>query len=148
MMEHSVDFGSKKITFLLNYSKRKTLGIKVRPDASVQVGAPLDTKIEKIKEVVRKKAMWIVTQQSYFLNFNPVELNYTVKSGYTILYLGRHYKILIEKAEKEEVFYKGNLFLICTKDKKNAAHLFEKWLKPNCKTEIWQLHILEQLKIL
>ena len=69
MSKQKVQFGSKEIVFELEYQERKSLGITVYPDRSVGVKAPLDAAIEKIQEKVRKRAPWILKQQSYFLSF-------------------------------------------------------------------------------
>lgn len=37
----------------------------------VLVKAPTDTTIEKVKGKIRKKALWIIKQQSFFLSFQP-----------------------------------------------------------------------------
>lgn len=66
-MTEYIQFGSKKIDFLLEYSDRKTLGITVTPDMTVWVIAPVDITLEKIKEKLRRKAPWIVKQQSFFI---------------------------------------------------------------------------------
>lgn len=102
-MLHSLEFGSKKIDFSLQFSNRKTLGIKVLPDATVSVIAPKNAEMQKILDTVKKKAMWILKQQTYFLNFSPITLDYVIKSGYSVHYLGRQYKLLVEKAEKDDV---------------------------------------------
>jgi predicted metal-dependent hydrolase len=68
---YSIHFGSKIILFRLEYSDRQSLGITVTPEMEVLVKAPADTSIEKIKEKVRKKAPWIIKQQSFFLSFQP-----------------------------------------------------------------------------
>lgn len=47
-MLHSLEFGSKKIDFSLQFSNRKTLGIKVLPDATVSVIAPKNAEMQKI----------------------------------------------------------------------------------------------------
>ncbi len=47
-IEDYIDFGSKKIGFSL-----------------------VDTSMEKVKEKLRKKAPWIIRQQSFFLSFHP-----------------------------------------------------------------------------
>ena len=52
-------YGSSTIEFELIYTNRKTLGITVHPDLSVQVKAPLDATREKIFEKVEKRAAWI-----------------------------------------------------------------------------------------
>jgi len=49
-MNASIQFGSKKIEFLVEYSNRKTLGITVTPDLDVLVKAPVESSLDKIKE--------------------------------------------------------------------------------------------------
>lgn len=128
-MEHQIQFGKHTIDFELKYATRKTLGIKVNPDTSVLVTAPQDLSIEKVNEVVRKKAMWIMNQKSYFLEMNPIDNEIIIKSGYSVHYLGRRYKLAIEVNNKEEVTYKGNHFLIKAKKKDRADKVFKEWLK-------------------
>lgn len=128
-MKESIQYGKQEIEFELQYSNRKTIGVKILPDTSVYVVAPLEAPLEKIKQSLLNKAHWIRKQQSYFLNFNATEISYEIKSGYSILYLGRQYKLVIEESNKEEVTYKGNLFLITAKNKEKAHIIFEEWLK-------------------
>ncbi|MCT4223338.1 M48 family metallopeptidase [Elizabethkingia anophelis] len=125
-MVHFVEFGSKKIEFTIKYSARKTLGIKVSPDKTVQVSVPLETSMEEIEKWVYKKAKWIFKQQNYFDTIELFDVNYEIKSGYSIFYLGRQYKINIEISKKEEVSYLGNQFLISVKKKESASVIFEK----------------------
>jgi len=70
-MIETIHFGSKQIDIHLEYSERKSLGITITPDLDILVKAPIDTSLEKIKEKVRKKAPWIIKQQSFFLSFHP-----------------------------------------------------------------------------
>lgn len=128
-MENQIQFGKHTIDFELKYATRKTLGIKVNPDTSVLVTAPQELSIDKINEVVRKKAMWILNQKSYFLEMNPIDNKIIIKSGYSVHYLGRRYKLAIEVNNKEEVAYKGNHFLITAKKKERAEKVFKEWLK-------------------
>lgn len=128
-MKEQIDFGSHNISFELKYSNRKTLGIKVQPDASVIVTAPLETSMAKIKSAVRKKAMWILNQKSHFLSMDTITNDIIIKSGYSIHYLGRQYKIIVETDNKNEVSYKGNLFQISVQKKENAQLIFESWFK-------------------
>lgn len=91
-----IDFGSKRIDFKLEYSDRKSLGITVTSDLEVQVRAPIDTSIEIISEKLRKKAPWILRQQSFFLSFHPKTPARRFIAGETHLYLGRQYRLKIE----------------------------------------------------
>ena len=100
-MKESIVYGKQKIEFELKYSKRKTIGVKILPDTSVYVIAPVETSLDKIKENLLKKASWICKQKSYFLNFDATEISYEIKSGYSVLYLGRQYKLMVEKSNKD-----------------------------------------------
>ena len=128
-MIHFVEFGSRKIEFTVKYTARKTFGIKVSPDKTVHVSVPLETSMEEIEKWVVKKATWIFKQQHYFNTLELYDINYEIKSGYSVFYLGRQYKIIIEISKKEEVSYLGNQFLILVKKKENAPVIFRKWLK-------------------
>lgn len=138
-MKESIQYGKQKIEFELQYSKRKTIGVKIQPDCSVFVVAPLEISLEKIKEALLKKARWICKQKSYFLNFDTTEITYKIKSGYSVLYLGRQYKLVVEKSNKEDVTYKGNLFLITVKNKERAQVVFEQWLRQKAHNKISEI---------
>lgn len=134
-MEHSVQFGSKKIEFTLQFSKRKTLGITVNPDTGILIKAPLDTSIEKVEEKIKKRALWIIKQQSYFLRFlpNPVEKKYV--SGESHYFLGRQFRLEVIESQKNEVAYKGRFIEISAKKKHKAKLLLEEWYKEKAKTK-------------
>lgn len=48
-MKESIQYGKQKIEFELQYSNRKTIGIKILPDTSVFVVAPLEISLGKLK---------------------------------------------------------------------------------------------------
>ena len=68
---HSVQYGSGRILFSLEYSPRKTLAIEVHPDSSVVVKAPETASIEAIATKVSKRASWIAKQQRQFAQYAP-----------------------------------------------------------------------------
>src|SRR5688572_27434117 len=100
-MTAAIQFGSKQIDFRLEYSGRKSLGITVTPDLNVLVKAPVGTSLEKVKERLKRKAPWIIRQQSFFLSFYPKTPARKFVGGETHLYLGRQYllKISLNKLE-------------------------------------------------
>jgi predicted metal-dependent hydrolase len=106
-MNTSIQFGSKKIEFLVEYSNRKTLGITVTPDLDVLVKAPVESSLDKIKEKLLKKAPWIIKQQSFFLSFQPKTPPRRYVGGETHLYLGRQYLLKIESGKMDSVKLKG-----------------------------------------
>ncbi|MEB8345085.1 SprT family zinc-dependent metalloprotease [Flavobacteriaceae bacterium KMM 6898] len=127
MMMSSIQFGSKKIDFQIEYSDRKTLGITVTPDMDVLVKAPNDSTISKIEEKLKKKAPWIIKQQSFFLAYHPKTTERKYISGETHLYLGRQYLLKVEESDKESVKLKGKFIEVKTHEKSRVKKLLNSW---------------------
>lgn len=138
-MKELIIFGKHHIDFELKYTNRKSLGIKVQPDTSVLVTAPLDVSLDKVKKALFKKAMWILKQKSFFLNMDTVKNDLIIKSGYSVHYLGKQYRIVIENSLKDEVMYKGNLFLVSLKKREDAQKVFEFWFKQRAILKITEI---------
>jgi hypothetical protein len=134
-MTSAIQFGSKQIDFRLEYSNRKTLGITVTPDLSVLVKAPADTSLEKVKEKLRKKAPWIIRQQSFFLYFHPKFPERKFIAGETHLYLGRQYRLKIIQTRIESVKLKGKFIEVSTNDKLKVKQLVNEWYLRNARTK-------------
>jgi predicted metal-dependent hydrolase len=135
-MTSTIQFGSKQIDFHLEYSNRKSLGITVKPDLSVLVKAPVDTSLIKVKEKLRKKAPWIIKQQSFFLYFHPKAPARKYISGETHLYLGRQYRLKIIQNNFESVKLKGKYIEATMNDKSSAEHLIGEWYLQNAKLKL------------
>jgi predicted metal-dependent hydrolase len=134
-MMDAIQFGSKKIDFSLEYSNRKSLGITVTPELSVLVKAPVDTSMEKIKEKLRKKAPWIIRQQSFFLSFHPKTPARKFIGGETHLYLGRQYRLQIQIGKDESVKLKGKFIEVTAREKSRAKDLLNGWYLQHAKTK-------------
>ena len=67
--------------------------ISVVPDGSVRVRAPRATTERHIREVMRKRAAWIVKQQIYFQQYTPRTPPRQYVSGESHLYLGQQYRL-------------------------------------------------------
>jgi predicted metal-dependent hydrolase len=135
-MTSTIQFGSQQIDFHLEYSDRKSLGIIVKPDLSVLVKAPVDTSLEKVKEKLRKKAPWIIRQQSFFLYFHPRTPARKYISGETHLYLGRQYRLKIIQNNFESVKLKGKYIEATMTGKTSAEHLVGEWYLQNAKMKL------------
>lgn len=138
-MSTSIQFGSKKIEFLIEYSNRKTLGITVTPDLDVLVKAPIDSSINKIKEKILKKAAWIIKQQSFFLSFQPKTPERRYIGGETHLYLGRQYLLKIELSKKDSVKLKGKFIEVSTSDKSKVKGLVKEWYLLHAKSKFKEI---------
>jgi len=140
-MRGSIQFGSKKIDFKLEYSNRRTLGISVNPDLKVLIRAPLDTSMDKVKEKIRIKAPWILKQQSFFLSYHPKTPARKFIGGETHLYLGRQYRLKIIQSKTESVKLDGKFITVKTKNKSNTRHLIMKWYLQNAKSKFQYIAI-------
>lgn len=138
-MKASLQIGERLIFYRLTYSDRKTLGIAIHPDSSVEVKAPLNTSEEKIENVLRKRIRWILKQQGVF-NTSPKHkaLPKEYISGETHLYMGRQYRlkvVQIRNNETEEVKLIGSYICINSRsksDKNRNKGLLDKWYKKHC----------------
>jgi predicted metal-dependent hydrolase len=138
-MIESIQFGSKQIEFHLEYSERKSLGITITPDLDILVKAPIDASIEKIKEKLRKKAPWILKQQSFFLAFHPKTTPRQYISGETHLYLGRQYRLKLEVSNLESIKLKGKFIEVKTKDIAKSKQIVEDWYLQNARVKFHSL---------
>ena len=94
----------------LYYTDRKTLGIKVYPDTSVKVFAPIDTDLPIIEQHLKAKRKWIEKQQRSFQSYLPATPARQYIGGESFLYLGKQYMLKIESSTAEEVkLYQGRL---------------------------------------
>lgn len=121
-----VNYGSKIIEYKLSFAARKSLGIKVLPDGSVSVIAPIDTNLIDINKKIKLKANWILKQQAFFCSYKPNTPERKYINGETHLYLGRQYKLqIIEDVINEIKLYRGAMIM---KTKKTNTEYLEKKL--------------------
>lgn len=138
-MTAAIHFGSRTIAFRLEYSNRKSLGITVTPEMEVLVKAPIATSLEKVKEKIRKKAPWIIKQQSFFLSFQPKTPQRKYISGETHLYLGRQYRLQIQIGKEESVKLKGKFIEVTVSDKKRTKELLNNWYLQHARTRFHEI---------
>lgn len=98
--KHSVTLGVEQVPILLRRSNRATLGIAVRPDASVVVTAPRDAELGVVLQQVERKASWILQSRREFALFLPSTPERRFVPGETHLYLGREHRLAVEVGER------------------------------------------------
>lgn len=124
-----IHFGSKTIDYQLEFQDRKTLGIKVFPDSSVHVLAPLETPLAAIESKVKTKAPWILKQQNEFQSYLPKMPERQFVSGETHLYLGRQYLLYIGIGDKNNVKISSGKLYITHKRNANPQKILESWYR-------------------
>jgi predicted metal-dependent hydrolase len=130
-MEKNFDFGTRRISYNLTYKNRKTLGVKVLPDTTVEVIAPENTDESEVAKKVRAKAPWIIKQQDLFISFKPATPARRFVNGETHLYLGRQYKLKITASDTPVIkAYRGQFEVYSiSNSKEDIAKQLEQWYK-------------------
>lgn len=147
-MMDEINYGSETIVYRLEFKPRKTLGITVTPELKVVVKAPEFTPLEKVRDKVRKRASWILNQQSYFLSFHPRITERKYVSGETHLYLGRQYRLKVTSNSHNEVKYLGGTIEVRTANKENTGKLMKKWYRSRAEVKFPEIAgpIIEKFK--
>ena len=128
-MKDSITFGTKILNYSIICAPRKTLGISVHPDGSIEVKAPENASLENIRMHVHRRAGWIYRQQCYFRSFGIHTPKRRYVSGESHLYLGRQYMLRVVQDGHNEVHYKGNILEISCRHKSDAGTLLWTWYR-------------------
>jgi predicted metal-dependent hydrolase len=128
----AIAYGKESIDFSLSHVDRETLEIAVHPDQTVVVKAPLGTDDEAIRARVARRAGWIVKQRDFFRQFEPRTPARQYVGGETHLYLGRHYRLMIGRGNRDAVKLTRGFFEIETGEDispEKVKCLLEKWYR-------------------
>lgn len=123
-----------ELNYTVTYSQRKNLTITVERDRSVVVMAPLGTAPEKIREVVESRKLWIYEKLRHPQKYDAAPRKEFV-SGETVLYLGRNYRLEIQKGSEESIRFLGR-FIVTGISSDRAAKLFREWYVDKAKKKI------------
>lgn len=126
-MKKTIQYGSKKIEYRLEYTNRKSFGITVTPEMDVLVRAPRQATMEEVTKIVKKRAPWILKQQNYFLAFYPKQPPKRFVSGETHMYLGRQYRLRVRTGKAESIKLLGKNIQVICKNKVRAKSLLLDW---------------------
>lgn len=133
---YSIAFGSETIFFNVKFSRRKSLAINVLPGGEVDLAAPNNVPIDKLKEKVKKKAAWILRQKWHFASYNAVFPKRHYVSGETHRYLGKQYRLKIIETAPNGVKLIGAYLIVATKEKNNPKRiksLLDSWYRERAK---------------
>jgi predicted metal-dependent hydrolase len=108
-------------------SKRKTLTLIVKPDASLLVRAPLRTSKAVIEEFIEKNRQWIEKNQAKALA-NPPRAPRQYVRGEKFLYLGTGYPLEIVNGQTERLRLDGTFKLVVS-HQRDADSAFERWYR-------------------
>jgi hypothetical protein len=132
MIIRTATYGSAIIEYSLVFSARQSLAISVLPDGAVAVTAPSDADPREVDERVKRRARWILRQQRRFAEFRPRTPARQFVGGETHRYLGRQYRLKIERAEADRVVLRSGRLVVATRFPEDAAWtktLVRRWMR-------------------
>lgn len=136
-MNLSVEYESRIIDFTVEYRKRKTFSIEIRPPSNIKVISPKGIDENRVKQIVAAKGKWILQKLYEFKDIEDIPLKKEFINGESFIYLGRNYSlnIVVDRSLKKPnvKLYHGK-FIIYTpvKDKKIMRGAMELWYRGKC----------------
>lgn len=98
-----VQCGNAGIAFtVVRSSRRKTVGIYIGLNGDVVVRSPRSLEAERIKEIIRKRARWIIAKQEFINIHSQLGSEKEFVSGESFFYLGRQYRLKVIKPASSE----------------------------------------------
>ena len=96
--QSEVYFGRTPIPYVIHRSQRqKTIAVRVDPVEGVSVRAPRATPVDRLDEIVHRKSRWILDRRRRIEDLPPAPSPREFVSGETFLYLGRQYRLKLER---------------------------------------------------
>ena len=108
-------FGSFEYSYELIKQKRKTLSLTVTPELKIILKCPIEADAERRDVFLRRKWFWMEKQLRFFKKYRRNKYKREYVSGESFLYLGRQYRLLIRKGEKNRAILTGKKIVIFTK---------------------------------
>ncbi len=99
---------------MLRRTERTTLAISVLPNGVLDLVAPHDAREIDIVAKVGKRLRWIVRQRTTFSDMNRGREPLRYESGATHRYLGRQYRLKVQRGQQGGVRLSGGYFHVTT----------------------------------
>lgn len=101
--------------YLIERKDTKTIKYKVYPDLTIKVIVPESMSIEEIQVRVNKRRMWIKKHIKFYTQ-NKMRTVAEYKSGSTIKYLGKQYRLKIVETDKNSIKLVGRFLEVRVND--------------------------------
>jgi len=135
-MREILTYGKREFIVEIQFNKRKSFSITVYHDLRIVAKAPLGSSIKDIRKGLNKRASWISKQIDYFDQFQPLPPERKYISGETHYYLGRQYRLIINRGKTQRVKLIGGFFtmeLPNPSDREKAKKIMQDWYSSHAK---------------
>lgn len=120
MHEDSVVCNGVVIPYRYCHSRRRTLGMTIRPDKSVSVRAPLRTPLHAIRDFVVRQAGWIDKVRNKLDKQRP-QPEQSYADGAIFLFQGAEYRLALELGSAEGAQLRGDSLVVTLPDNADPA---------------------------
>ncbi len=114
---HLIQFGQRQIPYRLHRSPRKRLRVVVHPDLTVSVFAPVTATDQEVRSALSMKAHLIARAIDKFEAYQPLPSPRRFVSGETLSYMGRQYRLKVEKGSMQPAKLLGRFLWVWIEDK-------------------------------
>ena len=112
----AVEWTGVTISYRWCHSRRRTLGITVRPDKSVAVRVPLRTPVRHIRDFVEQRAEWILKVWKR-LDDKPVRQEQDYSRGAVFMYQGEPFCLEFASSPRRSVHLHDGLLILAAPEK-------------------------------
>lgn len=134
MEKHQIEYANNVIDFIIKRKKVKNVNLNVKPDMTIEVTANDTVPLDFISDFVKSKGPWILKNVGEFNDVQPLkqsEREYV--SGETFKYLGKQYRLRVQKSMVEEIvkYFRGFIYLYVknTDNVSRKAKLMDEWYR-------------------
>ncbi len=131
-VQHTIEFGTRKICYRLHLSDRKNLRVVVTPELMVDIFAPETATDQELNSAIKKKAPWIAKTLDKLEGYHPLPVPQQYVSGETLVYLGRQYRLKVEYGVSQPAKLIGRFLWVWVIDKTDTQNIkksIEAWYR-------------------
>lgn len=128
---------------------RRSLRIIVRPDLSVRADAPSKFPLSEVVDAVQSKARWISKKLDVMKEFHPLPMPHRYVSGETFVYLGRQYRLRVERGKRCPAKLRGKFLHVVVPspdDRRAIRTLIEAWFRERAE-DVMSRYLKQCLKV-
>ena len=126
-------YGNYSYSYELIKQDRKSLALTVKPDMGIVLKCPQDAEDERIEKFLKRKWSWMNKQLKFFEKVQRKKYKREYISGESFFYLGRQYKLIVKRAQKDSVKLLRGVLQVETSqsatDGKYTKKLIDSWFK-------------------
>lgn len=134
MEKHQIEYANQVIDFVVIRKKVKNVNLHVKPDMTIEVTANDRVPIDFIFDFVKLKGSWILKNVGQFKDVQPLkQSDREYVSGETFKYLGKQYRLRVQKTTEEETvkYFRGFIYLYVndTDNRSRKEKLIDDWYR-------------------